>query len=73
MKRSQVLTKIGKAAKAAGASFELEREGSNHALYRLDGVLVPIGRHPTGDLPGGIVRRIFKQCEPSLGKDWWRG
>ncbi|AAD17626.1 hypothetical protein TM4_61 [Mycobacterium phage TM4] len=72
MKRSEVIAKISKAARAKGMRFEIAREGGNHTLYSLGGVMVPIGRHPTSNLPGGIALRIFKQCEPPLGKGWWR-
>ncbi|AYR01264.1 HicA-like toxin [Mycobacterium phage Oscar] len=69
-KRTEVIAKIRKAAKAAGVPFELHRQGGNHELYSLDGIMVPIGRHPS--LDGYVALKIYKQCEPKLGKGWWR-
>ncbi|WP_240505132.1 hypothetical protein [Nocardia mangyaensis] len=36
-KRNDLLRKIGDAAKAAGLTWEVEREGGNHTIYKLGG------------------------------------
>lgn len=69
-KRTEVIDKINKAAKRARLSFEIQREGGNHTIYNLDGLMIPIARHPTVD--GYLATKIYKQCEPKLGKGWWR-
>ncbi|QAX95635.1 HicA-like toxin [Mycobacterium phage Nibb] len=69
-KRTEVIAKIRKAAKAQGLAFVSVREGGNHEVFDLDGIMVPIGRHPS--LDGYLALKIYKQCEPKLGKGWWR-
>ncbi|WNM74164.1 HicA-like toxin [Mycobacterium Phage Nergal] len=67
--QSEIVAKIRKAAKAKGLTFESVRQGGNHEIYDLDGIMVPIGR---GKLDKYVTLKIFKQCEPKLGKGWWR-
>ncbi len=69
-KRAEVIEKISKAAKKAGLSFDIHREGGSHTIYNLDGIMVPIARHP--NLDGHLAVKVYKQCEPKLGKGWWR-
>lgn len=67
-KRKEVIKKIEKAAKAKGFEFVEKREGGNHTIYDLDGVMVPIARHNEIDRP----ETIYRECEDKLGKGWWR-
>ncbi|MBS4730540.1 hypothetical protein MSM1_20185 [Mycobacterium sp. SM1] len=69
-KRTEVIDKITKGAKKAGLRLEIQREGANHTIYNLDGLMIPIARHPVVD--GYLAIKIYKQCEPKLGKGWWR-
>ncbi|AEO94231.1 hypothetical protein CL60_gp09 [Mycobacterium phage BarrelRoll] len=69
-KRNEVITKIRKAAKAKGLKFKSVRKGANHEIFDLDGVMVPIGNHSI--LDGYLALKIYKECEPKLGKGWWR-
>lgn len=69
-KTNTVIRNIERAARAAGLTFELQREGGNHTIYSLDGLIIPIARHPSID--GYLELRIYKQCQDKLGKGWWR-
>lgn len=66
-KRSEII--ITKAAKAAGLKFVIVREG-RHTIYSLDGLLIPIGRH--NEFGNRYAETVYKECEPKLGKGWWR-
>ncbi|WEW73739.1 HicA-like toxin [Mycobacterium phage Nanz197] len=69
-KRSEIVSKITKAAKAKGLKFKSVRKGARHEIFDLDGVMVPIGNHTV--LDGYLMLKIYKECEPKLGKGWWR-
>lgn len=69
-KTAAVIRNIETAARRAGLSWEHLREGGNHTIYSLDGLIVPIARHATTD--GYLETRIYKICEAKLGKGWWR-
>jgi hypothetical protein len=69
-KRAEIISKIQKAAKAAELKFLLVREGANHTIYDLDGVMIPIARHR--ELGQRYAETIYKQCEIKLGGSWWR-
>lgn len=69
-KRRQLIKKIADAAELAGLTWEFEREGGNHSVYELNGVMIPIGRHKDSD--NSTARMIYKECESELGKDRWR-
>lgn len=69
--RKDVLDKIAKAAKRAGLTWELAREGGNHSIYKLDGLPIPVGRR-RGEIGNRYAEMIYRECEPKLGKGWWR-
>jgi hypothetical protein len=69
-KTATVIRNIESAAKKAGLTFAYLRQGGNHTIYSLDGLIVPIARHATTDVY--LEVRIYKQCEEKLGKGWWR-
>lgn len=69
-KRRDIIKAITKAAKAQGLSFDLDHEGGNHTVYSLDGLMIPIGRH--NELDNQFAQMVYKECEPKLGKRWWR-
>ncbi len=69
-KRRDIVSRIAKAAKAAGISWYVHHEGGNHTVYSLDGLMIPIARHT--EIGEGLTQAIYKECEPRLGKGWWR-
>lgn len=69
-KRRDVLKRIAKQAKASGAVWELDREGANHSVYHLDGVVIPVPRH--ADIDNGMAEAIYRECAEVLGRNWWR-
>jgi hypothetical protein len=68
--RREIIKRINKAARAAEVEWDVLREGANHTVYTLDGLRIPIPRHR--DIAEGTTEAIYKECEPKLGKDWWR-
>jgi hypothetical protein len=70
VKRREVIRKIAIAARRRRAAWILEREGANHTIYTLNGLVVPIPRHT--ELGEIFAVEIFKECEDVLGKGWWR-
>ena len=71
MTKARALEKrIRQEARRQGVSWNLARQGANHVVYDLDGVMVPIPRH--AEIGEGLTREIYKQCEVKLGKGWWR-
>ena len=70
MKRREVVKRIAAEAKRQGVTWELARQGANHAVYTLDDAMIPIPRHR--ELGEGLVVDIFKECQDVLGKGWWR-
>lgn len=69
-KSRKVVQKIQDEAKRQGLSWGLDRQGGNHAIYSLDGVKIPIGRHK--EIHDRLAEKIYRECEPKLGKGWWR-
>ncbi len=48
----------------------MAREGANHTIYSLDGLMIPIVRHRETD--DRLARKVSEECEPTLGKGWWQ-
>lgn len=69
-KRTEVIKKIEKAAATRHLSFTVKRRGGNHDIYDLDGLMVPVGRHT--EFGNRYAETVYKECEPKLGKGWWR-
>lgn len=70
MKRRDLLKTISAAAADAGLDFESLRTRGRHEVFSLDGLRVAVPQHR--EIAQGTARSILKQCEPKLGKDWWR-
>lgn len=70
MKRRDVVRAIADEAKKQGRSWELAREGANHTVYQLEGLMIPIPRHR--EIGERTTRGIFVECEPVLGEGWWK-
>lgn len=69
-KRTEVIRTIRQAAKARGMAFDELREGANHTIYSLDGLMIPVGRH--NELTNRYAEDVYRECEAKLGKRWWR-
>jgi hypothetical protein len=70
MKRSALIRKISKRAKAVGTTWELTRQGTNHEQWRCGDSIVYVPRHPqVNDL---TAQGICRDLEEELGKGWWR-
>jgi hypothetical protein len=70
MKRRELLKAIAAAARNADLSWALLRQGANHEVYSLDGLVIPIPRHT--EINELTAESIFKECEPKLGRRWWK-
>ncbi|MGL4176008.1 MAG: hypothetical protein ACRCSN_08000 [Dermatophilaceae bacterium] len=70
MKRREVIKRITTKAKAHSVSWTLLRQGANHEVWDLDGVMVPIPRH--SELGNRVAEMIWTECEARRGEDWWR-
>ena len=68
--RRALIKQISRAAKAMDLTWEVAREGANHTVYSLDGVMIPIPRHR--EIGEGLTDEIRKQAGAKLGKGWWR-
>lgn len=64
------MKRISREAKRQNLDFVLHREGGNHSIYTLDGVMIPIPRHP--DVNERTTEGIYRECQDKLGKGWWR-
>lgn len=69
-KQRELIKRLTKAAKTQGMTFTFERHGGNHDVYNLDGLTVTIPRHT--EIGDRMAEVIYKQCEPKLGKRWWK-
>jgi hypothetical protein len=69
-RRREVLRKISKAARLRGLEWCEVREGANHTVYSLDGMMIPIARH--SEIDNRMAEIIYKECAAKLGRDWWR-
>lgn len=70
MKRRDLLRRLAREAKTQDVSWVLDHEGGRHSVYRLGTRMVPVPRH--SEIGEGLARQIFVECEPELGKGWWR-
>lgn len=68
-KRRDIIRNLTKAAKDASVEATVT-EGGRHTIVSLDGLRVPVGRHT--EIPDDMARKIYKEAEPKLGKDWWK-
>ena len=61
---------IGEAAKNRNLAWSEARQGANHTVFDLDGVMIPIARHD--EIDNRMAEIIFEECAGKLGKDWWK-
>lgn len=69
MKRSELETRIRRAAKQAGVPCEFY-ELTRHRGVRVGAVATTIPRH--AEIPDRLAEVIFKQLQAELGDRWWR-
>lgn len=65
-----IVRRVSRAARRSGLDFVLDHEGSNHSVYRLDGLMIPIPRHR--DVGERLTEQIYRECQDKLGRGWWR-
>ncbi len=70
MKRHALTRKINDAARVAGVSWTLERQGAAHEIWRCGSVRVTIPRHR--EINEITARSILKQLDLVLGEGWWK-
>ena len=69
VKRTEVLKRLRKQAKAQGLSYS-EVELTNHTGVIVGGLRSTLGRH--SEVDDVTARKFFDQFAPVLGKGWWR-
>jgi hypothetical protein len=69
-RRRDVIRRISARAAEVGVEWVLDREGSNHSVYRLGGLMIPIPRH--SEIGERTTQDIYRECAEVLGKGWWR-
>lgn len=69
-KRRDIVKAIRAEARRQGVNFHAEREGANHTVYNLDGLMVPIARH--NEIDNRMAEVIYKEAAAKLGKGWWK-
>jgi hypothetical protein len=69
-KPREIVKKITKEARRQKRVFTFDREGANHTVYRLDGVIIPIPRHR--EIDNQMAETIYRECADKLGEGWWR-
>jgi mRNA interferase HicA len=70
MKRTDLIRRVSRAAREAGVSWRLVRNGRRHDVWECDSMPIAIPRHR--ELNELTTRAIMKVLEEKLGKDWWR-
>lgn len=70
MKRRDVLRRISSEAKQQGLDWRLARQGANHEVWSLDGLVIPVARHR--EFGNRAAEMIWRECEIKLGEGWWR-
>jgi len=67
VKTREVVRKIAQEARRQGIEWVMAREGANHTIFSLGGLMIPIVRHRETD--DRLARKVFEEREPS----WERG
>jgi mRNA interferase HicA len=70
MRRTELMRKINRAAKAAGVEVRKVREGASHEMWECGGERFTVPRHT--DINEYTAREIMKGLDSVLGEDWWR-
>jgi hypothetical protein len=70
VKRQHLIRKVGAAARAAGLTWWLVRQGGGHEWWRCGSTGVAIPRHR--EIPELTAVAILRELEIELGANWWR-
>ena len=70
MKRRNLLKRISHEARTQRISWHLAREGADHSIFLLDGLIVTVPRHT--EINRLTALGIFKRCEIKFGLGWWK-
>jgi len=70
MKRDELLRRIAARARKQRVEWRLDRQGTNHEIWRCGAVEVALPRHRDINEVTGIG--ICKSLEAALGEGWWR-
>jgi hypothetical protein len=70
VKRRDLVRRIAAQARQAGVEWSVKREGANHTVYSLGGLMIPVPRH--NEIGEKLAVEIFKQCTPELGEARWK-
>lgn len=69
-RRRDIIKSIATVAAEQGITFTVSREGSQHTVYDLGGIKIPIARH--NEIGNRMAEVIYKEAAAKLGKDWWK-
>lgn len=70
MNRRTLIHRIAREARRKKLRWELAREGANHSIFDLDGLLVTVPRH--SELNEFTALGILTRCAEKFGPKWWR-
>lgn len=70
VKRTELLRKIGTAARITGIPWAQVHQGSRHEIWQCGTTAVSIPRHR--EVNEHTAEGIFQDLEGELGKGWWR-
>lgn len=70
VKRTDLIRKIQKEARANGRAFQLVRNSGDHEIWSLEGTSVSIPRYT--EINERTGEGIYWTLDSKLGKDWWR-
>lgn len=70
MKRVALIKRIRAEARRCGVEWRLHHEGANHTIFYLGETMIPVPRH--AEVGEQLAEEIFKECEPELGRRWWK-
>ena len=64
MKRNDLIRVIRRQSRAAGLSFDIVREGSEHEIWQVGDTTISMPGHR--EISSGVARRILKVIEDEL-------
>jgi hypothetical protein len=70
VRRSDLLRRIARRARAGSVEWRLVREGRQHEIWQCGTTRVSVPRHH--EINNYTAEAIMKDLEQDLGEDWWR-
>jgi hypothetical protein len=70
VRRSDLLRRIARRARAGSVEWRLVREGRQHEIWQCGTTRVSVPRHR--EINDYTAEAIMKDLEQDLGEDWWR-